>query len=218
MLHKMTKYTLFAAFMYLPVTVCAIPVTISHSDSGWYRNNGSHASSNQNYIVGRYARRSYRNWFTFDLSGVTQNIASATLRLNTGSVSRSGIYSTYDVSTGIGALVAGGRHKTGIYNDLGTGSVFGSTSIRYNDDYKIIDIVLSGAAIASLNTASSVWAIGGTYDSSGYAFGYTHRGSPLRQLILDVQPVTDVPEPGMMALLGLGFVGMFGFNRRRMPC
>ncbi len=212
----MLNKILLAVLLYLPIMVSATPMTINHNDSGWYRNNGSHASSNPNYIAGSYNGNSYRNWFTFDLSGVTQNIVSATLRLNAGSVSRSGIYSTYDVSTGIGALVAGGSGKTGIYNDLGTGNAFGSKSIRYNDDYNIIDIVLSGAAIASLNTANSVWAIGGTFASSGYAFGYTHRGSPLRQLILDVQPVTAVPEPGMMALIGLGFVGMFGFNRRRM--
>ncbi len=132
-----------------------------------------------------------------------------------GTVSNSGNYNTYDVTTGINALLAGGTSKTGIYNDLGSGTGFGSRNIGGNEDRTIIDIVLNQAAIAALNAANGLWAIGGSYASSGYAFGYTGYSSNVRQLVLDIQPRASVPEPGVFALITLGFAGLFGFNRRR---
>ncbi len=215
MINNLTKTTLILVLLYLPFTASAVPLTVNHIDSGSYTKYGSHNSSNTNYIAGYHDY--YRNWFTFDLSGITQNIVSATLRLYSGYVSHSGTYNVYDISTRTNTLIASGSGKTRIYNDLGTGLRFGSKFIRSNDDRRIIDVVLNGAAIASLNASNSVWAIGGRFASSGYGYAFNSHNSRsnTRQLILHVQPVASVPEPGMMALFLVGFAGMFGFNRRR---
>ncbi len=213
MLNKLAQKILLATLFCLPLAASAVPLTLNHSDSGWYKSSGYHNSSNENYIAGNTSSN-YRNWFVFDLSGITQNIVSAKLRLYSGNVSSSGIYDTFDVSTGINALLAGGSNKTGIFTDLGSGVGYGSRNIAAHEDCTIIDIVLNQAAIAALNSANGLWAIGGTYASSGYAFGYTGYNSHVRQLILDVQPAS-VPEPGMFALMTIGFAGILGFKRRR---
>src|SRR6188474_865495 len=56
-------------------------VVIPHTDRGWYDNTGFHNPSNPNYVVGGDSFGHYHNFFVFDLSGVTQPIASAKLML-----------------------------------------------------------------------------------------------------------------------------------------
>ncbi len=86
MLEKHIRKLIIATLLYLPIAVSAVPLTLNHSDSGWYKSPGSHNSGNQNYIAGNIYNNNYRNWFAFDLAGVTQNIVSAKLRLYTGTV------------------------------------------------------------------------------------------------------------------------------------
>src|SRR5947207_11973228 len=85
-------------------------VTISHTDRGWYNNTGFHNPSNPNYVVGG----DYNNFFVFDLSGVTQPIASAKLALYVPSALAGPGYSSpdpsenyelHDVTTSIATLV-----------------------------------------------------------------------------------------------------------------
>lgn len=79
-------------------------------------------------------------------------------------------------------------------------------------------IVLAATAITGLITASPALAwqshspnyCGGTSTSSGgTAKGSTSSGG------LTSTGGTDVPEPGMLGMMGLGFIGMAAARRRR---
>lgn len=117
-------------------------MVISYSDSGHYQSTGAHDQANQNYAVG-YSGGSYpkelRDYFVFDLTGVTEVITGATLRLYNpikdvfGNPAQSGPgYQSPDdtetivfhsVETAISTLIThAGDISIGqsIYNDLGT--------------------------------------------------------------------------------------------------
>ena len=190
-------------------------IVIDYTDSGWYRSNGEHDPSNLNYAAGSYGYI-YRNWFVFDLSGVTTSISSGVLRLYTNYAIGSGNYTLRDVSTDITTLQTGGTNLIDIYNDLGTGSDYGSINISSADDYSLIEIELSASALTDINSAlGNLFAIGGEFvnpNLTNYlAFSDTNNTDYVRQLVLEP---TVVPIPGAMLLLGTGIVGILGIRSK----
>jgi hypothetical protein len=189
--------------------------TITATDSGWYNDAGIHDASNQNYIAGLCSDcggARYRNFFVFDLSSIAGSITSAILRLDTANVVSSGIYDLFDVSTPISTLMAGGSGLTGIYNDLGSGSTFGSIGLLNTQDHQLVDITFNANGLAALNASSGLFAVGGTYTSARYhAFGGSNEFMT-RQLIIET---ANVPEPFTIALLALGLFGIAAVRRRR---
>lgn len=171
-------------------------ISIDAETSGWYRFNGSDGapSSEANYLAGNYGPYLYSNWFVFDLSDISDDltIVSATLTLYSGSISSAGTYYLVDVTTDISNLITGTAGVDG-YNDLNTGSAFGDTELDITDAYQSIDIELdTNAIIDSFNDSTSLWAVGGYYVSSGYAFGNTN--AQTATLAVEVA-TTPVPEP-----------------------
>ncbi|MBA3485130.1 MAG: hypothetical protein H0T51_25315 [Pirellulales bacterium] len=102
-------------------SVSAQTVVIPHTDRGWYAETGFHNPSNSNYVVGDwrtflFAPADSRNFFVFDLSSITQPIASAKLALSVlsslggagyNSVDPSENYELHDVTTSIATLLNG---------------------------------------------------------------------------------------------------------------
>ncbi|MCH7751227.1 MAG: DVUA0089 family protein [Planctomycetes bacterium] len=162
--------------------------TLQAIDSGWWDSNGSHSSSNENYIVGLIGpTREFHNFFVFDLSSVSGTVVSAELGLfnqliSYVSVDPNETYSVFDVSTPISTLRAGGFGQTAIFDDLGTGVELGSQVISSGDVGQIIATSLNadGLAYLSANIGGQV-ALGGTLTSiSGTStqvvFGFTGAG------------------------------------------
>jgi hypothetical protein len=190
--------------------LAAPPATVvPYTDRGWYSEVGLHFANHPNYLVGdgrgpvcTCANGDYRNFFVFDLSSVTQRIASATLALYVpnprGFVSSDGSenYELYDVVTPIASL-RDGSAGLAAHADLGDGVVYGNRLMTAGDLGNVIEISLNSSAIAALESAAGLFAFGGSITTldglpnDEYSFGYTNEnGSELTELRL-----TLVPEP-----------------------
>jgi hypothetical protein len=156
----------------------------------------------------------------FDLTALTSEITSASLLLYNpdnalpalkGYVSPdpTETYRLHQVDTAIATLTASNVGAAGmqIFDDLGTGTVFGERVVSAADNGTTVAIALNADGIAALNAArGGLFAVGGAISTIGspgaeYVFGFSVAiGNPdLRQLEFET---TSVPEPTMVVLLG----------------
>lgn len=169
--------------------------TVIHSlDTGWYSDTGSHLDGIPNYFAGLCGdgcspEGELRDFAVFDLGEFAGGASSAVIRLFNPvggyiSPNPSELYRLFDVSTGVRDLMADQTDATGIFDDLGSGLIFGSRIVTVADDGSYIEIALNPDGLDSLNEAVGSWAVGGAVDLVG-------------------QPV---PEPTTLLLLGSGLL------------
>jgi hypothetical protein len=110
------------------------PVSPGSNNQGWWGETGGvgNSNSNDNYYVGWGANtKRYNNYFTFDISSITNPCPpqAAYIRVPRGSGggASTATYTLHDVSTPPSVLAhkVNGPSQT-IYNDLGGGAVYGS--------------------------------------------------------------------------------------------
>lgn len=209
----------------------ATPITYSTSqgeftpgtnNQGWWSDSATAFDTNDNYIVGELDSGEYRNFFTFDLTSLMGPVTSATLQIQTttdcampgGSLT----YGLFDVSTAAATLNNNNGINASIFNDLGTGTSYGQTTISSCSD-SVLNISLNAAALADINAAQGgYFSIGGALlNLSGGADQYMlgNSGGIVQNLVLDA--TASVPEPGSLGLFGLGLagLGLAFLNRRR---
>ena len=209
------KTCLVALALLFTAPAFAVPIVLDHVDRGWYGAGGGSNALNTNYVVGTAGP--WRNFFVFDLSGVTDPILSAELRLdNLNLEGHAGTYTMWDVDNGNIANLFAASGGVSVYNDLGTGTQYASQALTADLGTKVIS--LNAAAIAALSSATGNFAFGGNYTGQ-YMFAGTHltipgtSQRPRTVLVLNPDSANDIPSPGPLALLGLGLVA-FRMNRR----
>jgi hypothetical protein len=202
---------------------------INVMDRGWYLNDGIDLGYHdpsvdlKSYFAGE-ASGEYRDFFVFDLTGVTNPVVGATLELNTFEVAGTNIagtnqtypvYKLYDVGTAISTLTAAQTGQSGIFADLGGGTVYGSIDTKNVQSNTTITIPLT-SALSAINAArGGQFAIGGTLTNTStdpqYLFGFSDSTDLSNSRLI----LVTVPEPGSFVLALLGVASAFVWMRRR---
>ena len=214
----MRRLIIFSTMFCTVVPALASPtlVTIEVIDCGWYSAEGTHSPDNENYVVGDFRADppstnptgDARNFFVFDLSGITDRVVSAELALsmidlgNLGFSSPDGqeTFELFDVVSSVEGLVEG-TGGLAAHSDLGSGVQYGIRVITADDAASIVTIQLNANALDMINSANGLFAIGGAIttldDVPNYEVAFGNSGQPddIRELRL-----TLVPEPPAILL------------------
>jgi hypothetical protein len=179
-------------------------ITLSAADSGWWDNTGDHSASNKNYVAGQSLPDIFRNYFVFNLGTVNQPIVSAQLRLFNPIGGYSGdsteTFTLFDVSTSLATLQASGSGQVGIFNDLGSGTIYGAQNFQESDEREFKAVPMNSSGVSAINAAlggqlafgGAITTISGT--AAQQAFGSSLAAGRLldtRQLILTVPTDSD---------------------------
>jgi hypothetical protein len=157
-------------------------------DSGWIELAGFHSATNNSYQVGSPATGVFfRNYTTFTLSSWTPTILSAELRIFNPATGYSSpdpteTYTLFDVSATAAALdttrPAGDPTGMAIFDDLGSGTIYGTRTVSSADNNTSVSIPLNAAAVAALNAAiGSTISFGGAITTLGPAVQTMFNGS-----------------------------------------
>ncbi len=199
------------------------------ANQGWWSNGYGGSNDNPNAVAGDTTNYLYRNFFTFDLSGLSlganEKIVSASLSGFTHSVEVAGgpyeTYALYDVSTDAATLNFKSGVNLAIYEDLGTGDSYGSRNFFTTDSYKDFSMNLNEFAFEDILAAQGdFFSIGGallTLDNSGFrewVFGFS--GDFPFKLNVETQ-ISAVPLPAAFPLYGAGLavMGFIGWRKRK---
>jgi hypothetical protein len=147
------------------------------NNSGWWGEAGAFGGSNtnDNYYVGWSGASRYNDYFTFDISSLTNPCVPAYAYLTVprgggGAGATSLTYYLHDALTSPIALAtkANGPSQT-IYNDLGGGSLYGSYSLPTATG-SAFSLVLNGNALSDLYWAkhfgASYFSVGGSLEGA----------------------------------------------------
>ncbi len=202
----------------LLVTSAHAQLTLNSIDRGRYSSAGTHILSEyDSYLAGNVLGVSFRNYTTFDTTGLTGTITAATVRYflpqdTFFSWSGSETFRVYDVATSSSTLSAFNIGATSIYNDLGSGVLFGSATITASLQGSYVDVALNNNFLSYINgSAPDIFSFGGSLSSALFsesAYIFSGTGNPAdgrTQLILWGASPADgnvaVPEPSTYGLI-----------------
>ena len=143
---------------------------LNATNSGWVRDDGQDSlPGNTNYIVGDCANcgnHNFHDFFTFDLTGVTGPITSATLNIfnpNSGFTGATKDFVVHDV-TSFGSALTSGPGSVALYNAIASANVLGSTTVTSAANNNTVVVTLNSFALAVLNAleGQGSFAAGGT--------------------------------------------------------
>jgi len=180
-------------------------------NQGWWSATRSNTDSNDNHYTGVAGSDSLRSFYTFDLSQLVGTVTNATLRIQRGDQGGNVNVKFYDVSTTASVVNTNSGVSSAIFDDLGTGNSYGSFQVSDGAFNTYLSFSLNAQALTDINAATSFFTIGAMVNPNQYIFSGT--GGDVTYLDLNVVP-SAVPEPGTVALLGLGLLG-YAASRRK---
>jgi hypothetical protein len=181
-----------------PAAAATTTVTLTPSDRGWFDLRGFHDAATTNYMLGNVAglpSGRLHNFFVFDLSGVSGTVVSAQLSAaNNITYGPGDTWTLYDVTTPAASFSADASTATAVYDDLGSGTVYGSVTLA-DPTISPVVVPLNGAGVTALQAAiGGPVVLGGDYAPSAtdanYLFGATDGHAV--QLVLTVEPASPV--------------------------
>jgi len=215
------KYLLVCLFAsFLVGSANAAVITLDATDNGWYRGaSGYHYVLNNSIYTGTSHAYTYHSFYNFDVSslaGLDISSVEIIFEAQNGdyhSHDQNEILSIFDVHSHPGLA-----SSLSIFNDLGSGVLYGQTEVYgvYDTPMPEIRVLLSESSIADI-LANSFFSVGGACRSC------TTKGrqnlwfnSKLANAAkLQIQyPSGSVPEAPTFTLIGIGFLG-FGSIRRK---
>jgi hypothetical protein len=154
-------------------------------NQGWWSSVAFNDDFNDNYVAGE----PYRNFFTFDLSSACP-ASRATLELTRFGQTGPLTYSLSDVSTAAATLNDNDGTSQAIFDDLGTGTSFGSFPVADGAETDVLSFPLNAAGVAAFNAArGGFFSIGGSIPppvpGGEYIYGFS--GGPFGTQQLTVQ-------------------------------
>ena len=185
----------------------------------------SNVGSADTYGVGQTGSSVIRNFFTFDLASLTasQNIIGAELSIRrytqSGQNESTETIEFFDVSTSAAVLNNKIGTSTTIFDDLGTGTSYGTFDVPGARPSVQFDVyTLNSAAIADLNNAKGgFFSLGGSLISNDGADTIYPIGSAnLVPATLNIE-FTSVPEPSTFPLASMA-LAIGACARRRKRC
>lgn len=211
-------------------TVVHADITLDHTDRSNVRSNGGKLAGSyavRALNLGAFEdpfdpagtpQERERNYHTFDLSGLSGTITGATLRVwidpkdgdpGSGQGNETGApYQSsdpfedillYDVSTDASTL-ASASPGIGAFEDLGTGSTYGTLRVAADDAGEYIEAVLNAQAITDLNAAiGGSWSVGGALDFNG---SYGANSSFISERVLHDDNILANDLPSQLVLTG----------------
>ncbi len=144
-------------------------LTLNAIERGWFAETGAHSAQHYNTATGLAGDIGVlRAFLVFDLASLNVTVARATLRLEIEayfSAEGSETFTVYGVTTPARAMSIsyspGAAAGQAIFEDLGTGAVYGRATVTANDVGRIVEIALTPQATADLQAASGgLFAIG----------------------------------------------------------
>jgi len=168
------------------------------------------------YFVGNWLGFEHRNFFYFDLSSVSQPIASATLVLTAGlynSTDPSENYELHDVTTPFATILAGGNLSSA-FADLGSSAVYANRVVTAADTTNV-EIELNSSAIAAMNATHGSFGIGGSLTTIAAPKSPDSLFVPTSSQLVSQLQLTLVPEPSTLLLLATGVIGFLGRSKAR---
>jgi hypothetical protein len=216
-LHSVSSAALLAAV--LATAAQGSVITVDAISSGWLTpitSNNYFASGTENAFAGYCAadgcgmEGEHRNFFTFEIPDLDGPISSAVLTLNTGGTSfAQNPTATYQVTS---------LPDTFGFDDLGTGTVFGTLDYSVDSTDADESIVLNNSALAAI-APDSTFGVGGRVTTLAanaaqdeYLFGADSIGDGTAELTITT---ADTPEPAALGLCSLGLTALLFTRVRR---
>lgn len=205
----------------------AVPVTVTTStnqiqagvdNQGWWSSTATNNNStNDNYFT---QNEDFRSFFSFDLSGISGTVTSATLEVRRYNQIRSPLtLGLFDVTTPAATLITTRQDISSpvIFADLGSGISYGTFEVVTGASTDILSFALDAAAVSDINRHVGIdfFSIGAVVllSNGGSIFGASNdepgntggQLNSVQRLVLDVSPV---PEPATLFLFGTTAAGL----------